>query len=149
MVSLQFPPPQFLIKTRGGKRYLFDTIRKTWLLLTEEEWVRQNLVAYFVTVLRYPKESIALEKTITVNGLKKRFDILIYDSDHQPWMLVECKAPQVGLNENALQQALRYNMAVPVRWMVISNGENTLAWKKEDAALQMETDLPKWGIQER
>ena len=109
MITVQFPEPQFRQKEVDGKRFIFCTIRKRWLLLTEEEWVRQNFVAYLVNGLNYPATLIALEKEILLNELKKRFDILVYDTDHQPWMLVECKAPAVVLNEDVLQQALRYN----------------------------------------
>jgi predicted type IV restriction endonuclease len=144
MITVQFPAPQFRLKKRGAKQYIFDGIRKRWLLLTEEEWVRQNMVAYFITSLSYPKEVIALEKEITVNGLKKRFDILIYNADHQPWMLVECKAPQVVLNEKVLQQALHYNMTVPVEYLVITNGEETVGWKKENGGLSLQKKLPAW-----
>lgn len=146
MIPVPFPPPQFRIRRKGETPYIFDSIRKTWLLLTEEEWVRQNLVAYFASVLHYPKEAIALEKEILVNGLKKRFDILIYDDRHQPWMLVECKAPSVTLDETVLQQALRYNITVPVQHLVISNGEQTMAWKKAGSELQLSQSFPQWSL---
>ena len=110
---------------------MFDAIRKVWLLLTEEEWVRQNFVAYLVKELQYPETLIALEKEIVLNGLRKRFDILVYDKTHQPWMLVECKAPEVLLSEDVLQQALRYNITVPVNYLVITNGNSTVAWEKK------------------
>ena len=144
MIAVQFPEPQFNIRTKAGKRYIFDSIRKAWLLLTEEEWVRQNLVAYFIQTLLYPKEAIALEKAILVNGLKKRFDILVYNKSHEPWMLVECKAPTVSLDERVLQQALRYNLSVPVTYLVISNGPQTLAWKKSAANLDLMEQFPEW-----
>jgi hypothetical protein len=144
MITVQFPAPQFRLKKRGEKQYIFDGIRKRWLLLTEEEWVRQNIVAYFITSLSYPKEVIALEKEIVVNGLKKRFDILIYNADHQPWMLVECKAPVVPLNDEVLQQVLRYHISLPVRFIVLTNGKSTVAWKKTDGTLKMLSSLPIW-----
>ncbi|WP_121357113.1 type I restriction enzyme HsdR N-terminal domain-containing protein [Flavisolibacter nicotianae] len=144
MIQVPFPPPQFRIKKKGEKQYIFDAIRKSWLLLTEEEWVRQNLVAYFTTVLHYPKQAIALEKEIFVNGLKKRFDILVYDAGHQPWMLVECKAPAVVLSEDVLQQALRYHLSVPVEYLVICNGVSTVAWKKAGSSLELSTAFPGW-----
>ena len=134
MINLPFPAPNFRIKQKGEKRFIFDAIRKTWLLLTEEEWVRQNMVAYLVTVSQYPKASIALEKEILVNGLKKRFDILVYNKQHQPWLLVECKAPQVMLDEAVLQQLLRYHLSVPVEWLVMTNGAQTVAWHREKLA---------------
>lgn len=144
MIPVQFPAPQFKIQKKEEKLYIFDSIRKKWLLLTGEEWVRQNMVAYFITTLKYPKEIIALEKEIMVNGLRKRFDMLLYNSEHQPWMLVECKVPEVKLGEEALQQALRYNLTVPVQWLVITNGEHTVAWKKENGQLTMVQMFPPW-----
>jgi hypothetical protein len=144
MITVPFPPPQFRIKTKEGKRYIFDDIRKTWLRLTQEEWVRQNLLAYFITVLQYPKAAIALEKEFLVSGLKKRFDILVFDANHEPWMLVECKAPEVALNEGVLQQALRYHVTVPATWIVISNGEGTVAWEKRGGRLEQQNEFRKW-----
>jgi len=93
MIVVQYPEPQFKMKTENGKQHIFDSIRKIWLLLTEEEWVRQNFVNYLITQLHYPSSMIALEKEISLNDLKKRFDILVYDKQHKPWMLIECKEP--------------------------------------------------------
>jgi hypothetical protein len=142
MITVRFPEADFKLKKEGEKHYIFDRIRKTWLLLTEEEWVRQNFVAYLVKELHYPEALIALEKEILLNGLKKRFDILVYDKQHQPWMLVECKAPAVALTEDVLQQALRYTMSVPVEYIVITNGTNTTAWGKKQGGLQLLYGLP-------
>jgi predicted type IV restriction endonuclease len=144
MITVPFPPPQFAIRAKGEKRYIFDALRRRWLRLTEEEWVRQNMVAYFIHTLQYPKEMIALEKKILVNHLAKRFDIVVYDSQHQPWMLVECKAPAVRLDDTVLQQALRYHLTVPVKWLVLTNGVSTAGWKKEAQALQKTATLPRW-----
>lgn len=141
-MRIQFPDPDFNIKKEGDKRYLFDAIRKTWLLLTEEEWVRQNFVAYLIKVLNYPSLLMALEKELLLNDLKKRFDILIYDKRHQPWMMVECKAPDVKLGEEVLQQVLRYNITVPVKYLVLTNGEATMGWEKEGSGLRMLSEMP-------
>jgi hypothetical protein len=123
---------------------VFDTIRKTWLLLTEEEWVRQNFIQYLVTELRYPSTLIALEKELELNGLKKRFDVLVYNKEHQPWMLIECKAPQVILNDAALEQVLRYHMSIPVPFLVITNGQSTYGWEKINNELKLLDKLPDW-----
>ena len=144
MIPVQYPAPQFKMKLDGDKRYIFDAIRKTWLLLTEEEWVRQNFVAYLLRVLEYPTTMIALEKGLELNRLKRRFDILVYNSHHQPWMLVECKAPEVALDETVLQQVLRYNISIPVEYIIITNGEYTLGWRKQDDTLQLIEDVPLW-----
>jgi hypothetical protein len=143
MIAVQFPEPQFRMKMENGKQYIFDAIRKTWLLLTEEEWVRQNFVRYLTSTLKYPSTIIALEKEIALNDLKKRFDILVYDRQHQPWMLVECKEPKVALNEDVLQQVLRYNISVPVQYIIITNGSTTVGWKK-DGDLQLLKEMPEW-----
>jgi len=145
MIAVQFPEPQFRIRNEDDKQYIFDSIRKSWLLLTEEEWVRQNFVNYLVNELNFPSTVIALEKEITLNELKKRFDVLVYDKDHKPWMMVECKAPAVTLNEETLQQVLRYNISVPVQFIVITNGNITVGWRKAGTQLKLLTELPLWG----
>jgi len=142
MIAVEYPEPAFRTKNENGKVFIFDNIRKSWLLLTEEEWVRQNFVSYLSQHLKYPTTLIALEKEILLNGLKKRFDILVYNRNHKPWMLVECKAPAVRLNEDVLQQVLRYNITVPVEYIVLTNGENTIGWKKENQALTLIEVMP-------
>lgn len=148
MITVQFPEPSFKIREQEGVRFIFDNIRRSWLQLTEEEWVRQNFVHYLVTTLRYPRACIALEKEIILNDLKKRFDILVYNGDHQPWMMVECKAPHIRLTGDVLQQVLRYNITVPVPWLVITNGGQTMAWQKIGAELLPLQDLPRYGAKE-
>jgi len=143
MIVVQYPEPQFRMKNENGKRYIFDSIRKIWLLLTQEEWVRQNFVNYLIKELKYPSTVIALEKEISLNDLKKRFDILVYNSDHRPWMLIECKESKVNLSDEVLQQVLRYNMSVPVEYIVITNGPATIGWKKE-SQLTLLKELPEW-----
>lgn len=145
MIPINYPAPDFRIREDAGKKYVFDRIRKTWLLLTAEEWVRQNFVNYLISGLQYPAALIALEKTLLLNDLKKRFDILVYDNSHRPWMMVECKAPEVMLSESVLQQLLRYHISIPVSLLVITNGTQTMAWQKEGSALQLLQQLPAWS----
>ena len=145
MIQLKYPGKDFKIKEENKKHYIFDAIRKTWLLLTDEEWVRQNFVNYLITELKYPSTLIALEKEISLNDLKKRFDILVYDKTHKPWMMIECKEPKVILNEDVLQQVLRYNITVPVEYIIITNGNTTVAWKKENDGLMMLGEMPVWA----
>lgn len=144
MITVQFPEPQFRTRKEGDKPYIFDAIRKSWVVLTEEEWVRQNFISYLVQVKAYPSSFIAVEKEITLHELKKRFDILLYDRAHKPWMLVECKAPEVPLNEEVLQQVLRYCISVPVPYIVITNGSRTVGWKKVEGRLDLLQELPSW-----
>lgn len=142
MIEVHFPEPDFKLKKENNKQYIFDIIRKRWLLLTEEEWVRQNFVAYLIKTLLYPSSLIALEKEIVLHDLKKRFDILVYNKNHQPWMMIECKASEIALSEEVLQQVLRYNVSVPVSYIVITNGKNTAGWEKKEKELNFINSLP-------
>jgi hypothetical protein len=144
MLMINYPEPNFRIKKENDKEFLFDPLRKKWLLLTPEEWVRQNFVQYFIQVMNYPSSLIALEKEIMLGELKKRFDILIYNNNHQPWMIVECKAADIKLNDETLQQALRYNITVPVEFLVITNGSYSFGWQKKDGQLHEISELPAW-----
>jgi hypothetical protein len=148
MIAVQFPEPKFRMKNERGQRFIFDAIRKSWIVLTEEEWVRQNFVQYLVQVLSIPVELIALEKEMQLNGLKKRFDILVYDASFKPWMMVECKQPQVAIDESTLQQVLRYNMSIPVAYMVLTNGTVTVAWQKTGGEMKLLDVLPSWHNKE-
>ena len=142
MISVTYTEPAFRIRKEKEKVLIFDTIRRAWLPLTEEEWVRQNFVQYLVQTLHYPSTLIAIEKEILLNDLKKRFDILVYDRSLKPWMLVECKAPSILLSESVFQQVLRYNMSVPVNFLVITNGSYTYGWEKVEAGLRELSSLP-------
>jgi len=144
MIPINYPEAGFRMEQRNGQLHIFDALRKKWLRLTEEEWVRQNFVNYLIAEMHYPTALIALEKGLELNRLKKRFDVLVYDSAHQPWMLVECKAPQVVLNEAVLEQVLRYNISIPVPYLVITNGAATFGWKKEHGVLKNMDRLPAW-----
>jgi hypothetical protein len=122
MFTPDYPKQPLPIKTVDNKHHILCAIRKKWIFLTPEEWVRQNFLQWLFVVMQYPQALIAVEKEILVNGLKKRFDILVYNKEHQPWMLVECKSHTIPLQENVFQQALRYNIATPVKYIVVTNG---------------------------
>lgn len=145
MVSINYPEPDFRVKKGQNRELIFDPLRKKWLVLTPEEWVRQNFIQYLVRTRNYPASLISVEKEIELGELKKRFDILVYDKDQQPWMMIECKAMQVALNGNVLQQLLRYNISVPVPYLVITNGNECYAWQKEEAGLKEIVSLPEHG----
>ena len=145
MIAVNFPEPAFKLKKENGNELIFDAIRKQWLILNEEEWVRQNFIQYLVQILHYPAAFIAVEKEIMLGELKKRFDILIYNKDHQPWMMIECKAKDIHLNDAVLQQVLRYNISIPVPYLVITNGNFTYGWKKKGIDLELIQQMPSWN----
>ena len=136
MIQVVFPSPQFKIESRQGRDFIFDAIRKQWIVLTEEEWVRQNFIRYLVQEMKYPETLIAVEKEMQLGELKKRFDILVYNKDHQPWMLVECKAGDVALDDKVFQQVLRYHISIPCTFLLITNGQYTFGWEKMGGELK-------------
>lgn len=142
MIKLTFPQPAFRIKEEEGKELIFDEIRKQWVRLTPEEWVRQNFVQYLLQVLHYPAAYISIEKEIKLGERKKRFDLLVFDNMHRPWLMLECKAMDVDLTEQAVEQIVRYNMSVPVSYLVVSNGSYTYAWQKTEHAFESINQLP-------
>jgi hypothetical protein len=143
MLIIDFPAPAFITKTEKGRDFIFDVLRKKWLLLTPEEWVRQNFVQYLLQVKKYPAALIAMEKEILLGELKKRFDILVYDIQHQPWMMIECKAMDVVMNGKVLEQVLRYNMSVPVKYLVVTNGNCSYGFERGENGLMALEDLPE------
>ncbi len=146
MININYPKPDFKIEERGGHEYIFDIVRKKWITLTPEEWVRQNFIQYLIKKKKYPASLIAVEKEILLGELKKRFDILIYDRNHQPWMMIECKSIEVALDENVLNQLLRYHISVPAGFLIITNGNSTYGWQKKEGRLVALTDLPEFHL---
>lgn len=122
MQSLNLPDYKFNIKTESGKRYIFDGIRKKFVLLTPEEWVRQNFISYLVQEKKYPVTLMAVEKKITLNGRLFRFDLLVYNRKGMPHLIAEFKAPGVKIAQNSFDQVVRYNMALKVDRVIVSNG---------------------------
>ena len=118
MIKIEYPPYQPKIKEDAGKEFIFDEFRKRWVLLTPEEWVRQNFLQYLTQIKKYPASLIAIEKEIKLGELKKRFDIVVYDAQTKPWMIVECKEMNVALDKAVLDQVLRYNIALNVPYLV-------------------------------
>lgn len=134
MIKIDYPEHAFRVKTENDNEMIFDELRRSWLKLTPEEWVRQNFVQFLVSK-NYPAALIALEKKIMVGEMMKRFDILVFDRLHEPFMMVECKSMNVVLGEEVLRQVLRYHVAVPVTFLVITNGTYCMAFKKEEREL--------------
>ena len=138
MIKIEYPPYQPKIKKKADKEFIFDEIRKRWVVLTPEEWVRQNFLQYLTQLKKYPASLIAIEKEIKLGELKKRFDIVVYDADTRPWMIVECKEMNVPLDKTVLDQALRYNMTLKVPYLVITNGSYCMAFNlKENKFLEI------------
>ena len=124
MIKLNFPNYEFRLKKDGQKRFIFDLIRKKYIELTSEEWVRQNCVQFLIEEKKISRFSIAIEKEIEFNGLKKRFDIVSYSSEGNINLLVECKAPNIEINQKTFDQILIYNKILKSKYLMVTNGIN-------------------------
>lgn len=121
-MKLNFPEYAFRIGGEEDKYTIFDELRKKWVALTEEEWVRQHAIQYLLQDKLYPASLIAIEREFVFNGLKKRFDLLVFTNEAKPFLLLECKAPRVSLTENALMQICTYNQVYDVPYLWVTNG---------------------------
>lgn len=137
MINLVFPKPDFKIRELHGKPEIFDVIRLKWVALQPEEWVRQNFINWMINIATIPKNSIAVEKSLQLGEMVKRFDLLVFDQSIQPWMMVECKSPDIELKAPVLMQILAYNIAMPVQYLVITNG-------KECHVADKKKEMPEW-----
>ena len=125
MILVDFPNYDFKVQSINGKDQIFDPCRKKWVVLSPEEWVRQNLLQYLIQVCKYPAELIAIEKTIQLGALNKRFDILIYQEE-KPWMILERKEANTPLTEKTILQLLQYQQVLDATYLIASNGHETI-----------------------
>lgn len=117
--------PRLRTERREGKLFLFGYVRRKWLVATPEELVRQLFLHHLTERAGFPLHRLSVEKTIKLHGLSRRTDILVYDRDTQPWLLVECKRPEVRLDDAVFRQIAWYNMPLRVPYLVVTNGRET------------------------
>ncbi len=122
MQPLNLPTYQFKIKSNENKYFIFDIIRKKYVHLAPEEWVRQHIVHYLIEEKKYPISLINVEKKVVVNGTLKRTDILIFNNKGLPQIIVECKAPQVTITQQSFDQIARYNLSLKAPYLMVTNG---------------------------
>ena len=122
MLQLDFPNYTFKIKNSGNGDYIFDEIRKKYIKLTKEEWVRQNCVKFLINEKNFPSLLINIEKTIKINKLAKRYDIVVYKPDGGIKLLVECKSPEIKINQKTFDQIAIYNMNLKSELLMVTNG---------------------------
>lgn len=148
MIPLNLPPFEHKVKKAEGKLWIFDVIRKKYVALIPEEWVRQHFLHYLIAQRNYPRSLIRIEGGLTYNQLQKRTDIVVFDRSGKPWMVIECKSPDVPVSEKTLFQASTYNATLRAKYISVTNGithlfagidwENrTTSWLKE---------LPPFGV---
>lgn len=124
MQKLNFPTYSFRFKNSENKISIFDCLRKKFVILQPEEWVRQHCVLYLIEEKNYPKSHINVEKELIVNDLKKRYDIVVFNTDGSIHLIVECKAPTVTINQSTFNQIAQYNQVLNANYLMVTNGIN-------------------------
>ena len=124
MKKLNLPTYDFDLKKDDKKTKIFDAIRKKYLVLTPEEWVRQHMVRFLIETKGYPRGLIAIEKGLVLNGMQKRTDVLIYNKKGEPALMIECKAPAVKITQAVFDQISRYNLSFHLPYLLVTNGMN-------------------------
>ncbi|NJN42586.1 MAG: type I restriction enzyme HsdR N-terminal domain-containing protein [Flammeovirgaceae bacterium] len=145
--KLNLPAISAKLKKESGKVWIFDIIRKKFVVLTPEEWVRQHFIGYLITELDYPRSLFRVESGLQFNKVSKRSDILVYDREGKPWMLVECKSPTIRLNQKAFNQVSVYNMSIGARFVAVTNGmvHYCCEANQSDSAINFLTSFPKFS----
>ena len=142
MIKVKYPEINYRIKEAEGKELIFDEVRKRWVKLTPEEWVRQNMIQFLLQTMHYPAALLSIEKEIRLGELRKRCDIIIY-KDVNPWIIIECKEPNVPLSQSTLQQILRYHLALPVPYLCLTNGNSVFLFQKINNQFVEIEDFPR------
>lgn len=124
MTKLNLPEYQFRIMELNGRLQIFDDLRKKFVALTPEEWVRQNFLQYLIREKKYPQSLITVEGGLKLFRRSKRTDIVVFNNLGKPLLIVECKSPETTINQNVFDQVARYNMALEVKYLVLTNGMN-------------------------
>ena len=144
MIKVNYPTSKLKIILRDGVEKIFDPIRKRWLLLTPEEWVRQNIMQYILETKKYPASLMAIEKEVMLGELKKRCDIVLYDRNSLPWMIIECKEMKSLLDHNVVDQILRYHISLPAEFLIITSGSYTYGFKKDKHLFKEIDEFPDY-----
>ncbi|MGO4818848.1 type I restriction enzyme HsdR N-terminal domain-containing protein [Flavobacterium sp. W22_SRS_FP1] len=148
MQKLNFYSYSFRFKNSENKVSIFDKIRKKFIILTPEEWVRQHVVQFLLEEKKYPISHINVEKVLKVNGLRKRYDIVVYNPDGSIYILIECKAPAIKIAQATFDQIARYNMTMNAQFLMVTNGLNHYFCKMdfENEKYQFLAELPNYTL---
>lgn len=144
MIKINFPSSGFKRKKEMDIELIFDPFRKRWLVLSPEEWVRQNILQYLTEIKNYPVKLIAIEKEIYLGELKKRCDVVVYNRYALPWMIIECKEMNAAINSKALDQILRYHITLPAKYLIITNGSYCFGFEKKDGQFYEIDHMPEF-----
>lgn len=143
-MAIQFNKYNFRLEEREGGQFIFDEVRRKWVMLTPEEWVRQHILHYLVEQKSYPKSLIAVERGIELNGLQKRCDVVVFNTYGKPVMIVECKAPEEVVSPKVYEQIARYNQKLRVDYLWVTNGTYNFCCKLGEYPVLL-ADIPAWN----
>ncbi|HOE04636.1 MAG TPA: type I restriction enzyme HsdR N-terminal domain-containing protein [Bacteroidales bacterium] len=147
MQPLNLPPVELMLRNNNQRVEVFDIFRKRYVTCTPEEWVRQHLLHFLIQHRRYPEALIAVEKSLNINGLHRRFDAVVFNREAQPILVVECKAPAVNLTQPVFDQICAYNSKLNVEYLLISNGLQHVCLKKNHAGnFGFLHDIPEYSV---
>ncbi len=133
MIDIDFSGAILKLRKEEGKTQVYDIVRRKWIVLTPEEHVRQYMLHYLINSLQYPASLIAVEKQVKLGNLSKRFDVVVYDRTHNPWLLAECKAPEIDIDSITLNQLLQYHNSLQCRYWLLCNGREIFCADAADA----------------
>lgn len=122
MLQLNFPTYSFRFKNNENNRLIFDSIRKKFVVLTPEEWVRQHVIQFLIQEKHVSMAHLAVEKQLQLNDTKKRYDVVVFDRDGGAELIVECKAPHISISQETFDQIARYNLVTKARYLMVTNG---------------------------
>jgi hypothetical protein len=143
MTPLNLPPFEYDFKTENGQQFIFDFIRKKYIVNTPEEWVRQHFVNFLINHRNYSKALIKLETGLNYGKRRKRTDIQIYSNTGEIYILAECKAPNIPINQNVINQILQYHKVLDAKILAITNGiDHVFIAKNTDGSIEYLQDLP-------
>lgn len=147
MTALNLPPFRHQLQQQAGRTTIFDAIRKKYVVLTPEEWVRQHFVNYLIHHLHYPKALVSVEAGLRYNQTMRRSDIAVYTREGTPFMVIECKAPTVSLSTTVFEQISVYNQSLRARYMTVTNGLDHYCCRMdyEAGSYAFMDSLPEYG----
>lgn len=144
--KLNFPDYDFSLSSGENGLFIFDPVRRKNVKLTPEEWVRQHIIKFLILDKNTPPSLVGVEKSLKIGRLHKRFDLVVFTKEVKPLLLVECKAPDIVLNENVLNQVARYNSILKAKYFMISNGVRTIlfCYNYSDSKFVFIEELPEY-----
>lgn len=147
MQRLNLPPCSLKMEKRDEVVTVLDIVRKRYVVLTPEEWVRQHILHYLINHKAVPINHIVIEKAFKIGRVEKRFDLAVFDRNAKPMLLIECKAPEVKIDQKVMDQALRYNMTLKVQYLLLTNGMQHIGCEADykEKSLRYLKDLPDYN----